>query len=58
MKKIGSFVEFECAVINERTRNRRITRLNENNWGGGKSAFGYKVNIQRLRPMKIGYINI
>lgn len=27
---LGSFEEFEIAVINERTRNGRIARLNEN----------------------------
>lgn len=44
LKMLGSFAEFERAVINERTRNGRIARLNENRWVGGKPAFGYKVN--------------
>jgi site-specific DNA recombinase len=41
---LGSFAEFERAVINERTRNGRIARLNENKFVGGKPALGYKVN--------------
>ncbi|MEG2789672.1 MAG: recombinase family protein [Romboutsia sp.] len=41
---IGSFAEFERAVINERTRNGRIARLNEKKWVGGKPSLGYKVN--------------
>lgn len=44
LQMLGSFAEFERAVINERTRNGRIARLNENKWVGGKPAFGYKVN--------------
>ena len=44
LQMLGSFAEFERAVINERTRNGRIARLNENKWVGGKTAFGYKVN--------------
>ena len=44
LQMLGSFAEFERAVINERTRNGRIVRLNENKWVGGKPAFGYKVN--------------
>lgn len=39
----GSFAKFERAVINERTRNGRIARLNENKFVG-KPALGYKVN--------------
>ena len=39
----GSFAEFERAIINERTRNGRIARLNENKWVGGKPAFGYEI---------------
>ena len=46
LQMLGSFAEFERAVINERTRNGRIARLNENKWVGGKPAFGYKVNKQ------------
>jgi site-specific DNA recombinase len=44
LQMLGSFAEFERAVINERTRNGRIARLNENKFVGGKSALGYKVN--------------
>ena len=44
LQMLGSFAEFERAVINERTRNGRIARLNENKWVGGKPAFWYKVN--------------
>ncbi|MEF9992036.1 MAG: recombinase family protein, partial [Peptostreptococcaceae bacterium] len=44
LQMLGSFAEFERAVINERTRNGRIARLNENKWVGGKPAFGYKIN--------------
>ena len=44
LQMLGSFAEFERAVINERTRNGRIARLNENKWVGGKPAFSYKVN--------------
>lgn len=44
LQMLGSFAEFERALINERTRNGRIARLNENKWVGGKPAFGYKVN--------------
>ena len=44
LQMLGSFAEFERAVINERTRNGRIARLNENKWVGGKPALGYKVN--------------
>ena len=44
LQMLGSFAEFERAVINERTRNGRIARLNENKWVGGKPSFGYKVN--------------
>ena len=40
LQMLGSFAEFERAVINERTRNGRIARLNENKWVGGKPAFG------------------
>ena len=46
LQMLGSFAEFERSVINERTRNGRIARLNENKWVGGKPAFGYKVNKQ------------
>lgn len=46
LQMLGSFAEFERAVINERTRNGRIARLNENKWVGGKTALGYKVNKQ------------
>ncbi len=44
LQMLGSFAEFERAIINERTRNGRIARLNENKWVGGKPALGYKVN--------------
>ncbi|MGL5715649.1 MAG: recombinase family protein [Paraclostridium sp.] len=44
LQMLGSFAEFERAVINERTKNGRIARLNENKWVGGKPALGYKVN--------------
>ncbi len=44
LQMLGSFAEFERAIINERTKNGRIARLNENKWVGGKPAFGYKVN--------------
>ena len=44
LQMLGSFAEFERAVIKERTRNGRIARLNENKWVGGKPAFGYKIN--------------
>jgi len=44
LQMLGSFAEFERSVINERTRNGRIARLNENKWVGGKPALGYKVN--------------
>ncbi|MGX4601783.1 recombinase family protein [Faecalimicrobium sp. JNUCC 81] len=44
LQMLGSFAEFERAVINERTRNGRIARLNEKRWVGGKPALGYKVN--------------
>lgn len=46
LQMLGSFAEFERAIINERTRNGRIARLNENKWVGGKPAFGYKVDNQ------------
>lgn len=41
---LGIFSEFERAIINERTRNRRIARLKENKWVEGKLTFGYTVN--------------
>lgn len=41
---LGSFAEFERAIINERTRNGRIARLKEHKWVGGKPVFGYKVS--------------
>lgn len=44
LQMLGSFAEFERAIINERTRNGRIARLKENKFVGGKPAFGYKVN--------------
>ncbi len=44
LQMLGSFAEFERAIINERTRNGRIARLNENKFVGGKPALGYKVN--------------
>lgn len=44
LQMLGSFAEFERAIINERTRNGRIARLNENKWVGGKPALGYKIN--------------
>ena len=44
LQMLGSFAEFERAIINERTKNGRIARLNENKWVGGKPSFGYKVN--------------
>ena len=43
LQMLGSFAEFERAIINERTRNGRIARLNENKWVGGKPAFGYEI---------------
>lgn len=46
LQMLGSFAEFERAIINERTRNGRIARLNENKWVGGKPSLGYKVNKQ------------
>ncbi|MEG2985370.1 MAG: recombinase family protein [Peptostreptococcaceae bacterium] len=46
LQMLGSFAEFERAVINERTKNGRIARLNEKRWVGGKPALGYKVNKQ------------
>lgn len=39
-----SCAEFERAVINEKTRNGRIARLNENKWVGSKPSIRYKVN--------------
>lgn len=44
LQMLGSFAEFERAIINERTRNGRIARLKENKFVGGKPAFGYKIN--------------
>jgi site-specific DNA recombinase len=44
LQMLGSFAEFERAVINERTRNGRIARLNENKFVGGKPSLVYKVN--------------
>ena len=44
LQMLGSFAEFERAIINERTRNGRIARLKENKWVGGKPALGYRVN--------------
>lgn len=44
LQMLGSFAEFERAIINERTRNGRIARLKESKWVGGKPALGYKVN--------------
>lgn len=44
LQMLGSFAEFERAIINERTRNGRIARLKESKFVGGKPAFGYKVN--------------
>lgn len=44
LQMLGSFAEFERAIINERTRNGRIARLKEKKFVGGKPAFGYKVN--------------
>ncbi|MEF9992630.1 MAG: recombinase family protein [Peptostreptococcaceae bacterium] len=46
LQMLGSFAEFERALINERTRNGRIARLNEKKWVGGKPSLGYKVNKQ------------
>ena len=43
LQMLGSFAEFERAIINERTRNGRIARLNEHKWVGGKPAFGYEI---------------
>ena len=43
LQMLGSFAEFERAIINERTRNGRIARLNDNKWVGGKPAFGYEI---------------
>lgn len=44
LQMLGSFAEFERAIINERTRNGRIARIKESKFVGGKPAFGYKVN--------------
>lgn len=44
LQMLGSFAEFERAVINERTRNGRIARLKENKFVGGKPALGYKID--------------
>lgn len=44
LQMLGSFAEFEIAVINERTKNGRIARLNEKIWVGGKPSLGYKIN--------------
>lgn len=44
LQMLGSFAEFERAIINERTRNGRIARLKESKFVGGKPALGYKVN--------------
>lgn len=44
LQMLGSFAEFERAIINERTRNGRIARLKERKFVGGKPAIGYKVN--------------
>ncbi len=46
LQMLGSFAEFERAMINERTRNGRIVRLNENKWVGGRTSLGYRVNKQ------------
>lgn len=44
LQMLGSFAEFERAIINERTRNGRISRLKENKFVGGKPSFGYGIN--------------
>lgn len=44
LQMLGSFAEFERAIINERTKNGRIARLKERKFVGGKPALGYKVN--------------
>lgn len=44
LQMLGSFAEFERAIINERTRNGRLARLKENKSVGGKPAFGYRVD--------------
>lgn len=44
LQMLGSFAEFERAIINERTRNGRIARVKERKFVGGKPALGYKVN--------------
>lgn len=44
LQMLGSFAEFERAIINERTRNGRIARLKESKFVGGKPAFGYTIN--------------
>jgi len=44
LQMLGSFAEFERAIINERSINGRIARLNEKKWVGGKTSLGYKVN--------------
>ncbi|MFR8871764.1 MAG: recombinase family protein [Paraclostridium sordellii] len=44
LQMLGSFAEFERAVINERTRNGRIARVKENKFVGGKPALGYKID--------------
>lgn len=44
LQMLGSFAEFERAIIHERTRNGRIARLKERKFVGGKPALGYKVN--------------
>lgn len=43
LQMLGSFAEFERAIINERTRNGRIARLKENKSVGGKPSFGYEI---------------
>ena len=58
LQMLGSFAEFERAVINERTRNGRIARLNENKWVGGKPALGYKVNKEGYILKNKNYIGI
>lgn len=44
LQMLGSFAEFERAIITERSLNGRIAKLNEKKWVGGRTSLGYKVN--------------
>lgn len=43
LQMIGSFAEYERAVINERTRNGRIRTAKEGRYAGGQVPYGYTV---------------